>query len=109
MEKVPKNINVRVKPEQYKIIKANADNAGLSVSAFMKKVGQGFVPQSTHDREAFKHLILLSADMARLGNLLNQANKGLDWRDKTGSQTIMQLYAEIEKTRILLTERIREL
>ena len=107
--KMPKRIGLRVTEEQYRIIQSNAEAAGMGISAFLKMVGQGIVPKSKLDHENLKELIKISSDTARLGNLLKMALAGSDhWRE-VGPQTIPDLYKAIEKSRVLLVEKIKSL
>lgn len=109
MAKVPEKINIRVNEKQYKKIKENADNASLTVSAFLKTVGQGFIPQSKQNHEDLREMIKIASDLTRLGNLQKMAlQNDQHWRE-VGAHTITELYNQIEKTRSLLLEKIKEL
>ena len=50
-----------------------ASRAGLSVSAFVKRVCTGYPVQSRVDQAAIRDLLQLNADIARLGGLLKMA------------------------------------
>ncbi|MCM8735503.1 conjugal transfer protein TraJ [Azospirillum sp. A1-3] len=51
-------------------IEAQAEAAGLSVSAYLRNVGLGHQPRSVVDLDAVEQLIKVNADLGRLGGLL---------------------------------------
>ncbi len=51
-------------------IEAQAEAAGLSVSAYLRSVGLGYQPRSVVDLEAVERLAKVNADLGRLGGLL---------------------------------------
>ncbi len=109
MGNVPEKINFRVSEKQYKKIKGNADNANLTVSAFLKTVGQGFIPESKQNHEDLREMIKVASDLTKLGNLQKMAlQNDQHWRE-AGVHTISELYSQLEKTRSLLLEKIKEL
>lgn len=57
-------------PAERATIEANASMTGKSVSAFLRAVGIGMVPQSRVDQQAVKDLLRVNADLGRLGGLL---------------------------------------
>ncbi|HYF89661.1 plasmid mobilization protein [Azospirillum sp.] len=51
-------------------IEAQAEAAGLSVSAYLRSVGLGYQPRSVVDLDAVERLAKVNADLGRLGGLL---------------------------------------
>ena len=60
-------------PEEYAQIRASANNAGLSLSTFSKRVCLGFSVPSLESQEARTELRLFRSDLGRLGGLVKQA------------------------------------
>jgi len=65
-----KHIRVPVLPEEEALIKRNADAAGLSTAAFLRKVGMGYEVESMVDIEQVQELSRVNGDLGRLGGLL---------------------------------------
>lgn len=65
-----KHIRVPVLPEEEAAIKQNAEYAGLSTAAFLRKVGMGYEVESLVDVEQVKELSRVNGDLGRLGGLL---------------------------------------
>lgn len=61
---------VYVTPEEYARIMDSAEKAGLSMSAFAKRVCLGQRIESKVDSRAVLELVKVNADMGRLGGLL---------------------------------------
>jgi hypothetical protein len=59
-----------VNTEEREIIKAKAEGAGMTASAFLRAAAMGAVPRSAPDLRAVDTLAKVNADLARLGNLL---------------------------------------
>lgn len=57
-------------PEEYRVVRARAGQARLSVSAYVKAVCLGHEVKSTADQEAILELLRLKADLGRVGGLL---------------------------------------
>ena len=60
-------------PEEYDQVKASAEQAGLSLSTFVKRVCLGTQPRSRFDQEAVLALLKANADLGRLGGLFKMA------------------------------------
>ncbi|EFF13862.1 LOW QUALITY PROTEIN: conserved hypothetical protein, partial [Escherichia coli B354] len=92
-------IKVYCLPEEKMQIEANAAAAGLSVAAYLRKVGMGYDVESMVDIEQVNELSRVNADLGRLGGLLKLwlAN---DPRTVDFSPTLIRtLLAKIESTR----------
>jgi hypothetical protein len=57
-------------PEEKSQVKANARAAGLSVSAYLRNVGQGYEIRGVIDHELVLQLAKINGDQGRLGGLL---------------------------------------
>ena len=68
--KAGRHLRVPVLPDEETASKPNADNAGLAVAAYLRNLGLGFEPRSVIDHRQVAVLAKISADQARLGNLL---------------------------------------
>jgi len=55
--------------EEYDQVVASAQQAGLSLSTFVKKVCLGYEPKSKTDHQAVLALLKANADLGRLGGL----------------------------------------
>lgn len=65
-----KHLRVPVHDDEARIIRENAKQAGLSVAAYLRNVGQGYKTNSIVDFKSIEDLAKINADLARLGNLL---------------------------------------
>lgn len=63
-------IKVYCLPEEKAQIQANAASAGLSVAAYLRKVGMGYEVDAWVDIEQVKELSRVNGDLGRLGGLL---------------------------------------
>lgn len=68
-----KVLHAYLTPEEYDQIKVMADQAGLSISTFVKRVCLGQELRSNADQEAVRALLQANADLGRLGGLLKMA------------------------------------
>jgi hypothetical protein len=66
----PDVLRVVVSPEDRAAIETRARAVDLSVSAYLRRLGTGFAPNSTLDQQAIGDLLRLNADQGRLGGLL---------------------------------------
>ena len=63
-------IKVRCLPEERGQIAASASAAGLSLSAYLRRVGMGYEIRSVLDQQWIIELARINADQGRLGGLL---------------------------------------
>ena len=66
----PAPIKVYCLPEERQMIASLAAATGLSLSAYLLAVGQGYLVSSRVDREQVRELALINGDLGRLGGLL---------------------------------------
>ena len=65
-----KPIKVYCLPDERAAIEANAQAAGMSTSAYLLAVGQGYRVQGVTDYENVRELVRVNGDLGRLGGLL---------------------------------------
>lgn len=65
-----KPLKVYVSPKERQKILALAKECRLPPSAYLRRIGLGYQPKSSVDREAIHELAKISADQGRLGGLL---------------------------------------
>jgi hypothetical protein len=74
MDDVPRRkhqpIRVWCLPEEKAWIEANARDAGLSVSKYLRNVGMGYKIEGVIDAELVRQLAKINGDQGRLGGLL---------------------------------------
>ena len=63
-------IVVRVTPDEKAIIESYAQQTGQSTSAYLRLLGQGYVPKSIMDYGKVMELARINGDLGRLGGLL---------------------------------------
>ena len=66
-------ITVYLSPEEHIEISESAARAGISLSAFARRVCLGFLVPSLEHKQAVQEIIKARADLGRLGGLLKQA------------------------------------
>jgi len=91
-------IKVYCLPDERERIEANARAAGLSLSAFLLAVGQGYRVQGITDYEQVRELARINGDLGRLGGLLKLWLTDDVRTAKFGEATIRALLARIEAT-----------
>ena len=64
-----RHLRVPVLPDEEITIKSQAARAGLSIAAYLRRVGLGYEIQSTVDKDYIIQLSKINADMGRLGGL----------------------------------------
>ncbi len=69
-EKRHLHLRVPVRMQEGDTIKINAKNCGLSVSAYLRQLGLGYVPPSIIDNHKIDDLLRINGDLGRLGGLL---------------------------------------
>ena len=104
----PDILKVVVSAAERAAIEERAVSTGLSLSAFLRKLGTGYEPKSTLDRRAVQDLVKVNADQGRLGGLLKL---WLTDRAAEGAPTtdVRRLLKEIEETQVLLRSLVQRL
>lgn len=91
-------IKVYCLPEERAAIEANAKAAGLSTSAYLLAVGQGYRVQGVTDFENVRELVRVNGDLGRLGGLLKLWLTDDVRTLQFGEATILALLGRIEAT-----------
>lgn len=91
-------IKVYCLPEERDRIDANAKAAGMSLSAFLLAVGQGYKVTGIVDFEQVRELARINGDLGRLGGLLKLWLTDDQRTANFGEATIRALLARIETT-----------
>ena len=90
-----KSVKTYLTPEEYAQIKAQADQAGVSVSTFIKRVCLGQELRSRADQQAVLTLIKVNGDLGRLGGLFKMALS--EGRHRNFALEFRQLLRKIEQ------------
>ena len=98
-------IKTYVSEAEYARIQASADQAGLSLSSFVKRVSLGYQIDSTVDARAVLDLLKVNADLGRLGGLLKL------WLTEPDQHAhdVRHLLASIESTKDILLAKVQQL
>jgi hypothetical protein len=91
-------IKVYCLPEERALIEQNAAAAGLSLSAFLLAVGQGYEVKGITDYERVREMARINGDLGRLGGLLKLWLTDDVRTAKFGEATILALLGRIEAT-----------
>ena len=91
-------IKVYCLPEERAAIEANAQAAGMSTSAYLLAVGQGYRVQGVTDYENVRELVRVNGDLGRLGGLLKLWLTDDARTARFGVKTILALLGKIEAT-----------
>jgi len=89
-------IKVYCLPEERDLIEANARAAGMSLSAFLLAVGQGYKITGIVDFEQVREMARINGDLGRLGGLLKLWLTNDVRTAKFGESTIRALLRRIE-------------
>lgn len=68
-----KVLHAYLTPDEYDQVKAMADQVGLSISTFVRRVCLGQDVRPVADQEAIRALLKANADLGRLGGLFKMA------------------------------------
>ena len=93
-----KPIKVYCLPDERAAIEANAQAAGMSTSAYLLAVGQGYRVQGVTDYENVRELVRVNGDLGRLGGLLKLWLTDDARTARFGADTILALLGKIEAT-----------
>lgn len=89
-------IKVYCLPEEREAIEANAKAAGLSLSAYLMTIGQGYRITGIVDYEQVRELARINGDLGRLGGLLKLWLTDDQRTAQFGEATVRALLARIE-------------
>ncbi len=97
-------IKVYCLPEERKIIEENAKLAGMSLSAFLLSVGQGYQVQGIVDYERVRDLARINGDLGRVGGLLKLWLTDDVRKAVVGSKAIYDLLARIDEAQAQMAD-----
>ncbi|CAG0988810.1 Protein TraJ [Anaerolineae bacterium] len=100
-------IKVYCLPEERKRIEANAKAAGMSRSAYLLAVGQGYQIKGVVDYERVRELARINGDLGRLGGLLKLWLTNDARTAEFGEATIRKLLSRIEDTQDEMSKVMR--
>lgn len=100
-------IEVWCKDDEFSQIKANAQDARLSISEFLRNLGKGYEPQSVFDSQTIDKLAKLHADQGRLGGLLKL---WLSERKDQGApvHSVRSLLQQIERLQMVIAQLVMQ-
>lgn len=91
-------IKVYCLPEERSLIESISAQAGLSVSTYLREVGQGYRIQGITDAEQVRELVRVNGDLGRLGGLLKLWLTNDVRVANVGVNTIIAVLKRIETT-----------
>ena len=91
-------IKVYCLPDERAAIEANAQASGMSTSAYLLAVGQGYQVKGVTDFENVRELVRVNGDLGRLGGLLKLWLTDDPRTARFGDDTILALLGRIEAT-----------
>ncbi|MEI8077404.1 MAG: conjugal transfer transcriptional regulator TraJ [Betaproteobacteria bacterium] len=97
-------IVVRVTPDEKAVIESFAKQTGHSTSAYLRRLGQGYVPKSIVDHGQVMELARINGDLGRLGGLLKLWLSNDARTARFGESTLRAALARIEDTQNKMLE-----
>ncbi|AVH33120.1 MULTISPECIES: conjugal transfer transcriptional regulator TraJ [Vibrio] len=91
-------IKVYCLPEERALIESLSAQAGLSISTYLREVGQGYRIQGVTDVEQVRELVRVNGDLGRLGGLLKLWLSNDVKVAHVGANTILAVLNRIEAT-----------
>lgn len=101
-----KHLRVPVLIEEEQQIKSNAEQAGLSIAEYLRRVALGFEIKSSGDEKNILELAKINADMGRLGGLLKLWLTRDERLSHIDPKTIVVLLERIKKTQAVMLEAV---
>ena len=102
------HLRVPVFPEEQQRIEEMASQAGRSVAAYLRDVGQSYPIRGVMDYEKVRELAAINGDLGRLGGLLKLWLTNDPKTVHFGESTIRALLVRIEKTQDDMTAVMRQ-
>ena len=97
-------IVVRVTPDEKALIESYAQQTGQSTSAYLRLLGQGYVPKSIMDYGKVMELARINGDLGRLGGLLKLWLTNDVRTAQFGESTVRAVLARIEDTQSVMLD-----
>lgn len=102
------HLRVPVRPDEEAVIRRAAASSGRSVAAYLRNVGMGYEVRGILDNRRVEQLLLINADLGRLGGLLKLWLTNDERTAAFTESTIRVLLGKIEATQDKLHEVVRE-
>lgn len=95
-----KRIEVWCDDDELAKIKANAEQVKLSNSEFLRRLGQGYEPKSSFDREAIRQLAKLHSEQSQLGGVLREwlSAKAAEGMPIKGVHSVLEQIESLQKS-----------
>jgi hypothetical protein len=97
-------ISVWVTPDEKNLIEFYAKQTGQSTSAYLRQLGQGYVPKSIMDYGKVMELARINGDLGRLGGLLKLWLTNDVRTAQFGESTVRAVLARIEESQSAMLE-----
>lgn len=107
--KTGRHLRVPVLPDEELAIKANAAQAGLSIAAYLRRLGLGYPCHSSLDKQHVLELSKINADLGRLGGLLKLWLTNDERMAHIKSQTLLVVLDRIKATQAAMLEVVQKL
>ena len=102
-------IMVRVTPEEKAEIHAQAETCALSAPAFLRNLGLGYEVAGVLDQKAILELLLINADLGRLGGLLKMWLTNEERLEAFSAEEVRGLLGKIEATQEAIRAKVEAL
>jgi len=104
-------IKVYCLPQEKTCIAGNANDCGLTVSAYLRTLGQGYQPASIIDNKKVAGLIQVNADLGRLGGLLklwlSNDRKAAHFNKENIIEVLQDIQANQKEIRLIINHIIK--
>jgi hypothetical protein len=97
-------IKVYCLPEERQLIQSNAKSAGMSLSAFLLALGQGYQVKGVVDYQQVRELARINGDLGRLEGLLQSWLTNEQCSAEVDEATLRAVLAKIEATQDKLVD-----
>lgn len=108
-QKRQKHLRVPVLLEEEQRIKLNAEQAGLSIAEYLRRVALGFEIKSRGDHHNILELAKINADLGRLGGLLKLWLTRDERLSHIDPKAVIALLDRIKKTQSAMLEAVEVL
>lgn len=107
-------IKIRVSEKELEAIESNARGCGLTTADFIRRIGQGYLPQSRLDQSHVRDLCTVAGDLGRLGGLLKlwiveKRSGSMPLKDQIPIPDVDTLWRDIQSTYAAVKQRVGEL
>ncbi|MCC6921748.1 MAG: conjugal transfer transcriptional regulator TraJ [Nitrosomonas sp.] len=104
-----KRLRVPVLPEEERVIKAKACEAGLAVAEYLRNLGLGYTVPSIIDNRQVDALLKINADLGRLGGLIKLWLTNDERTKYIGKSQLYMTLGTIQETQSVMLKEIVKL